>query len=67
MVASNRRSACIQHASAPAAAIERGCSIGANHAQNSADEFGSKDVPRCERTIRDGPSTFQQALYAGVS
>ena len=31
---SNSRSACIQYASSPSAAIERGCSIGANHAQN---------------------------------
>ncbi len=31
---SNSRSACIQYASPPSAAIERGCSIGANHAQN---------------------------------
>jgi hypothetical protein len=31
---SNSRSACIQYVSAPSAAIERGCSIGANHAQN---------------------------------
>jgi hypothetical protein len=31
---SNSRGACIQHASSPSAAIERGCSIGANHAQN---------------------------------
>jgi hypothetical protein len=31
---SNSCSACIQHASSPSAAIERGCSIGANHAQN---------------------------------
>ena len=31
---SNSRSACIQYASPPSAAIEHGCSIGANHAQN---------------------------------
>jgi hypothetical protein len=31
---SNSRGACIQYASSPSAAIERGCSIGANHAQN---------------------------------
>jgi hypothetical protein len=31
---SNSRSACIQYASSASAAIERGCSIGANHAQN---------------------------------
>jgi hypothetical protein len=31
---SNSRSASIQYASPPSAAIERGCSIGANHAQN---------------------------------
>jgi hypothetical protein len=31
---SNSRSARIQYASSPSAAIERGCSIGANHAQN---------------------------------
>jgi hypothetical protein len=31
---SNSRSACIQYASSPSPAIERGCSIGANHAQN---------------------------------
>src|SRR6266567_7146239 len=31
---SNSRRACIQYASSPSAAIERGCSIGANHAQN---------------------------------
>jgi hypothetical protein len=31
---SNSRSACIQDASPPSAAIERGCSIGANHAQS---------------------------------
>jgi len=31
---SNSRSACIQYASPPSATIERGCSIGANHAQN---------------------------------
>src|SRR6266849_9078878 len=31
---SNSRCACIQYASSPSAAIERGCSIGANHAQN---------------------------------
>jgi hypothetical protein len=31
---SKSRSACIQYASAPSAAIERSCSIGANHAQN---------------------------------
>jgi hypothetical protein len=30
----NSRSACIQYASSPPGAIERGCSIGANHAQN---------------------------------
>jgi hypothetical protein len=30
----NRRNARIQHASSSSAAIERGCSIGANHAQN---------------------------------
>src|SRR5712672_1112734 len=30
---SNSRSACIQYASPPSAAIEHGCSIGANHAQ----------------------------------
>ena len=34
MFSSNSRSACIQYASPPSAAIERGCSIGANHAQN---------------------------------
>jgi len=33
----------------------------------SADEFGSKDAPRCGRTIQDNPSTFQQALYASFS
>src|SRR6266849_9851955 len=32
---SSSRSACIQHASSASTAIERGCSIGANHAQNS--------------------------------
>ena len=31
---SNSRSASIQYAYPPSAAIERGCSIGANHAQN---------------------------------
>jgi hypothetical protein len=31
---SNSRSARIQYAPSPSAAIERGCSIGANHAQN---------------------------------
>jgi hypothetical protein len=31
---SNSRGACIQYVFAPSAAIERGCSIGANHAQN---------------------------------
>jgi hypothetical protein len=52
----------------PSAAIERGCSIGANRAQKlSADEFGSKDAPRCHRTIQDNPRTFQQALDAGFS
>jgi hypothetical protein len=30
----NRRNARSQHASFPSDAIERGCSIGANHAQN---------------------------------
>jgi len=33
----------------------------------SADEFGSKDATHCDRTIQDDPSTFQQALYAGLS
>src|SRR6202035_5683399 len=31
---SNGGGACMQYASSPSAAIERGCSIGANHAQN---------------------------------
>jgi hypothetical protein len=31
---SNSRSACIQYAFSPSAAIERGCSIETNHAQN---------------------------------
>src|SRR5216684_9250532 len=53
----------IQYASLPSAAIERGCSIGANHAQKlSADEFMSNDT-RCDRTIHDNPGTFQQTLY----
>jgi hypothetical protein len=34
VLSSNSRSACIQDASSPPAAIERGCSIGAIHAQN---------------------------------
>jgi hypothetical protein len=34
MFSSNSRGAYIQYASPPSAAIERGCSIGANHAQN---------------------------------
>jgi len=64
---SNSRSACIQYASSPSAAIERGCSIGAIHAQNlSADEFRSNDTRR-DRTIQDNSSTFQQALYASFS
>src|SRR5229473_6719679 len=33
----------------------------------SADDLGSRDAPRCDRTIQDNPSTFQQALYASFS
>ena len=32
---SNSRNACVEYASLVSATIERGCSIGANHAQNS--------------------------------
>jgi hypothetical protein len=59
--------ACIQYALSPRAAIERGCSIGEIMLKLSADEFESKDAPRCVRTIPDNPSTFQQALYASFS
>jgi hypothetical protein len=34
MSAPNGHGACIDYASQPSAAIERGCSVGANHAQN---------------------------------
>jgi hypothetical protein len=57
---SNSRSADTQYASPPSPAIERGCSIGANHAQTvSLTNF---DGTRRDRTIWDRSSTFQQAF-----
>jgi hypothetical protein len=45
----------------PSATIERGCSIGANHAQNRQL---TRSVPTThrDRTILDNSSMFQQAL-----
>jgi hypothetical protein len=62
---SNSRGACLQYAFSPSAAIERGCSIGANHAQNR-HLTGPSDTRR-DRTIPDNPSTFRQALHASFS
>jgi hypothetical protein len=64
---SNGRGACIQHASSPAAAIERRCSIGANHAQNCQLMSSTPDGARRDRTIQDIFRTFQQALCASFS
>src|SRR6266403_3334467 len=47
---SNSCSACIQYASSPSAAIERGCSIGANHAQNC--QLTSSDLTTRVATAR---------------
>jgi hypothetical protein len=56
-----------QYASAPSPAIERGCSVGANHAPKlSADAFSSGNTRR-DRTIWDHSSTFQQARCASSS
>jgi hypothetical protein len=50
----------------PRAAIERGCSIGANHAQNSRQ--GNSDPKQALRSQnQDNLSRFQQALYARIS
>jgi hypothetical protein len=64
---SDSRSASIQYAASPSAAIERGCSIGVNHAQKLlADEFRPDDTRR-DRTIQDNSRTFQQEPYASFS
>jgi hypothetical protein len=48
------------------AAIERGCSIGANHAQNWW--LTNSDSNTCRhRMNRDDPSTFRQAHQASIS
>jgi NADH:ubiquinone reductase (H+-translocating) len=59
MFSSNIGGACIQYAARPPVAIERGCSIGANHAPNgrstnsdSANTRSDRFTPR--RTINDG-------------
>jgi hypothetical protein len=49
------------------AAIERGCSIGANHAQNRRLTSSDPTTRLANRAIQDNSSTFQQALYASFS
>ncbi|WP_334538674.1 hypothetical protein [Bradyrhizobium sp. AZCC 2230] len=64
---SNSDSACVQYVCPVVAAIEYGCSIGANPAQNNWLSRLVTPASFRERTIQSGPSTFQQALYANLS
>jgi len=63
---SNSDSACVQYVCPVVAAIEYGCSIGANPAQNNWLGVWSPCIFR-ERTIQSDLSTFQQALCANFS
>jgi hypothetical protein len=62
---SNCSSMRAQYASLRPAAIERGCSIGANRAQIGGGVFETTQV--ANGAIQNNPSTFQQALYATSS
>jgi hypothetical protein len=56
---------CTQYVFPPIAAIEHGCSVGANPAQNVGRRI--QERPNRERTIQNNLSTFEQALCPNFS